>query len=150
MPLPMAPPRTEYDELQAKFVHLEGKVEFRLQCFLTVRDAQDRVCLARIQGYEGWCLPGEVVKVNESPDQAAVRVARSWFETPMQVWLERVLSFPATGPEDNRWYLIFVYAADAPEGLKGTPDTIEMAFHPAGSAPGPFAMAHGDVWNALG
>lgn len=148
-PLPMATPKTVFDELPAKFVHPEGKVEFRLQCFLLVRDAQERVCLARIEGYDGWCIPGESMKVNESPDQAAVRVARSWFQTPLGVWLERVLSFPATGPEDNRWYLVFVYAADAPADLKGTADTQEMAFFPPGQAPGPFAMSHADVWDAL-
>lgn len=148
MPLPLAP-KTPFDELPAKFVHLEGKVELRLQCFLLARDAQERVCLARIEGFEGWCVPGEAMRVNESPDQAAVRVARGWFETPMQVWLERVLSFPATGPEDNRWYVVFVYAADAPKDLKGTADTLEMGFFPLGQPPGPFAMAHGDVWAAL-
>lgn len=141
--------RTQYDALPAKFTHAEGQVELRLQCFLLVRDAQERVCLAKIEGIEGWCIPAETMRVNESPDQAATRVARSWFQTPMQLWLERVLSFPATGPQDNRWYVIFVYGADAPADLKGTPDTLEMGFFPLAEPPGPLGMSHGDVWNAL-
>lgn len=145
------PVQTAYGSLPAKFAHKEADVEFRLQCFLTVKDAQGRVALARVQGIEGWCMPAETMRVNEAPEQAAVRVARSWFQTPVGLWLDRVLSFPATGPEDNRWYVIFVFAADAPADLQGTPDTEEIRFVAPGEAPpGPFAMSHRDVWSALG
>lgn len=142
-------PTTTNQPLQARFRHVDANRELRLQCFLTVRDAEGRVATLRIQGIDGWCIPGESMRLNESPDQAAVRVASTWFATPMQVWLERVLSFPATSDEDNRWYLVFVYAADAPAGLKGTPDTDELAFRALGEPPSPFAMSHADVWNAL-
>ena len=141
--------QTPYDQLPAKFAHKEADVEFRLQCFLTVKDAQGRVLLMRIQGVDGWCLPAETMRVNEAPEQAAVRVARSWLSTPVGMWLDRVLSFPATGPEDNRWYVIFVFAADAPSDLKATPDTEEMGFFALDAPPAPFAMAHRDVWTAL-
>lgn len=146
---PMSVPVASVNQLPAKFVHKDADIEFRLQCFLTVRDEEGRTALLRIEGYEGWCIPAESMLVNESPDQAAVRVARTWFESPLGVWLERVLSFPATGGDDNRWYVVFVYAADKPADLKTTPDTQEIRFVAQGEAPGPFAMAHADVWNAL-
>ena len=135
--------------VQARFTHENG-THLRLQCFLIVRDAQDRVATLRVQGIDGWCLPGESMVLNESPDQAAVRVARTWFESPLGMQLERVLSFPATGPGDDRWYLLFVYHADAPAGgLKGTSDTEEIVFRSLGDPAPQFAMSHLDVWNAL-
>jgi ADP-ribose pyrophosphatase YjhB (NUDIX family) len=135
--------------VQARFAHENG-TQLRLQCFVTVRDAQQRIAALRIQGYDGWCLPGESMLVNESPDDAARRVARTWFETPIGMQLDRVLSFPATGADDDRWYLLFVYQADAPADLKGTSDTIEIKFFPHAQPPPQFAMAHKDVWEQLG
>lgn len=146
MTLPMATPPSQ--PVQARFAHENG-TQLRLQCFVIVRDAQDRIGAMRIQGYDGWCLPGESMLVNESPDDAARRVAKMWFETPIGMQLDRILSFPATGPEDDRWYLIFVYHADAPQGLKGTSDTLELKFFPHGAPPPQFAMAHSDVWAQL-
>lgn len=132
----------------AKFVHESG-VGLRLQCFLAVRDEAGRVATLRVQGIDGWCLPGETLLLNESPDQAAVRTARTWFQTPLGLQLDRILSFPATGGEDNKWYVIFVYHADAPADLKGTPDTEKIHFAGPQDEPLQFAMAHGDVWGAL-
>jgi hypothetical protein len=146
MSLPMAQPPAQ--PVQARFAHENG-TQLRLQCFVTVRDAQGKVATCRIQGYDGWCIPGESMLVNESPDEAAVRVARSWFVTPLGLQLDRILSYPATGGEDNRWYLLFVYHADAPADLKGTPDTIELAFRGKDEAPAAWAMSHGDVWDGL-
>ena len=133
---------------RARFVHEDG-TQLRLQCFLILRDAQERVATVKIQGIDGWCLPGEAMLVNESPDDAAIRVAKTWFETPIGMSLDRVLSFPATGGADDRWYLLFVYGADAPAKLKGTSDTIAIEFHGKDDPPKPFAMTHQDVWNAL-
>lgn len=146
MSLPLTQPNAQ--PVQARFTHENG-THLRLQCFLIVRDAQERVATLRVQGIDGWCLPGESMFVNESPDQAAVRVARTWFESPLGMQLDRVLSFPATGPEDDRWYLLFVYHADAPAGLKGTPDTEEIVFRSLKDAAPRFAMSHIDVWRAL-
>lgn len=146
MSLPLSRPPSQ--PVQAKFSHENG-TQLRLQCFVVVRDAQDRVATLRVEGIEGWCLPGETMLVNESPDQAAIRTARMWFDTPLGLVLERVLSFPATGPEDDRWYLLFVYHADAPADLKGTSDTLEIRFRALDDPPQPFAMSHGDVWSAL-
>lgn len=146
MTLPMAQPPSQ--PVQARFAHENG-TQLRLQCFVTIRDAQKRVLAVRVQGIEGWCLPGESMLVNESPDDAARRVVSTWFETPMQLWLDRVLSFPATGAGDDRWYLLFVYGADVPPGPKGTPDTLETKFFPVGEPPEPLAMAHADVWAKL-
>lgn len=146
MTLPLQQPAAQ--PVQARFVHENG-TKLRMQCFVTVRDDKQRIAAVRVQGIDGWCVPGESMLVNESPDQAAVRVARMWFKTPLGLQLDRVLSFPATGPEDDRWYLIFVYHADAPKDLQGTEDTQELMFFPHGSPPQPFAMSHGDVWAEL-
>jgi len=132
----------------AKFAHDNG-TQLRMQCFVIVRDGQQRVAALRVEGIEGWCLPGESMRVNESPDEAAVRTAKSWFASPLGLQLDRVLSFPAAGGDDNRWYVLFVYAADAPADLKGTPDTVELAFFDKSAPPAPFGMAHQDVWDAL-
>lgn len=146
MTLPMAQPHAQ--PVQAKFVHENG-THLRLQCFLAVRDEQGRVATMRVQGIDGWCLPGETMLVNESPDQAAVRVARMWFQTPLGLQLDRILSFPATGPGDDRWYLIFIYHADAPAGLQGTSDTEEIVFRDQGKAPEQWAMSHHEIWPEL-
>lgn len=135
--------------IEAKFVHEHGGVKLRMQCFVIVRDDKGRIACMRVQGIDGWCLPGENMQVNESPDQAAVRVARMWFKSPLGLQLDRVLSMPATGPQDDRWYLVFVYHADAPRELAGTDDTLEIMFHPPGAAPEKWAMSHGDVWAGL-
>lgn len=146
MSLPMTQPNAP--PAQARFVHENG-TQLRMQCFVAIRDAQGRIASVRVQGIDGWCVPGESMLLNESPDQAAVRVARTWFVSPLGLQLDRIVSFPATGPADDRWYLLFVYHADAPAELKGTPDTLEIQFHDAKSAPGPWAMSHQEVWNEL-
>ncbi|HET6405327.1 MAG TPA: hypothetical protein VFH78_11830 [Candidatus Thermoplasmatota archaeon] len=146
MSLPMQQPAAQ--PVQARFTHENG-TQLRLQCFVVVRDAQERVATVRVQGIDGWCLPGESMYVNESPDQAAVRVARMWFTSPLGLQLDRILSFPAGGPGDDRWYLLFVYHADAPADLQGTSDTLELAFRGKNDAPEQWAMSHRDVWEAL-
>lgn len=137
------------NQLPAKFLHEMGNWKLRLQCFVTVRDAQRRIALVRLQDVEGWCIPGETMLFNETPDDAARRVARSWFTVPVGMALDRILSFPATSAEDNAWYLVFVYDAEVRGELKGTPDTLEIRWVDAGEAPGPFAFAQGEVWQAL-
>lgn len=148
MSLPLAKPPTQ--PMQARFVSEDGATKLRLQCFLIVRDAQDRIATLRIQGYDGWVMPGESMLLNESPDQAAVRVAKLWFDSPVGMQLDRILSFPATGPDDDRWYLLFIYHAEAPPGgLNATPDTLEIVYRSLKDPAPPFAMSHIDVWNAL-
>lgn len=146
MSLPMAQPQAQ--PVQARFVHENG-TKLRLQCFLTVRDDNGSVALVRVQGIDGWCIPGESLVLNESPDEAAARVARTWFVTPLKPRLDRILSYPATGPDDDRWYLLFVYRADAPRDLQGTPDTEQILYQPLHVPPGQWAMSHGDVWAGL-
>lgn len=146
MSLPLANPPAQ--PVQARFEHENG-TKLRLQCFVVVRDAQGRVATVKVQGIDGWCIPGESMNLNESPDQAAVRTARMWFTTPLGLQLDRVLSFPATGGEDDRWYLLFIYHADAPAGLQGTPDTVELKFRGKDEPPEQFAMSHRDVWQQL-
>lgn len=146
MSLPMSQPSAA--PAQARFTHENG-TQLRMQCFVVVRDEKQRVATVRIEGIDGWCLQGESMLLNESPDQAAVRTARSWFESPLGLQLDRVLSFPATGPEDDRWYLLFIYHADAPKDLKGTPDTKELVFRGKDDAPPQWAMSHKDVWEQL-
>lgn len=132
----------------AKFVHENG-TQLRMQCFVLVRDGKERIATLRVQDIDGWCLPAETMMVNESPDQAAARVARTWFKSPLGLQLDRILSFPATGGEDDRWYMLFLYHADAPADLAGTDDTLAIEFHALDDPPQPFGLAHGDVWSAL-
>lgn len=130
---------------QAKFTHEDG-TGLRLQAFLKVVDDAGRLACLRLDGYDGWTLPGETLRLNEAPHEAAARVASSWFATPLAPKLVDVFSYPATGPDDPRWYLLFIYEAKAPAGLKATPDTLEVRFAKPGEAPGPWAMSHADVW----
>ena len=146
MSLPLANPPAQ--PVQARFVHENG-TQLRMQCFVIVRDQQGRVATVRVQGIDGWCLPGESMLLNESPDEAAVRTARTWFVSPLGLQLDRILSFPATGGADDRWYLLFVYHADAPADLKATSDTLEVKFRAQHDAPKDFAMSHADVWPQL-
>lgn len=133
----------------AKFRHEDG-ISLRLQVFVLAKDEQDRVALQRIQGYDGWCLSGESLLLNESPNEAAKRVVRSWYASPLEPKLSRVLSFPAMGGDDDRWYLVLLYEARAPADLKTTPDCLELKFHALSTPPGAWAMSHGDVWRAIG
>lgn len=138
--------------LQAKFSHDGGSgVGLRLQCFLLVRDDAGRVATVRLRDVpDGWCLPGELLRVNEDPDEAARRVAASWFASPVtEPRLVSVESYPATGGEDTKWYLIFLYEA-RPQGELAIPsDSVEVRFTEPGKAAGPWAMAHGDVWERV-
>lgn len=138
--------------LPAKFTHeMGGAVRLRLQAFVIVRDAERRVLCLKEQGVDGWQLPGALLAVNESPDDAARRVVAMWFKTPMQLWLSDVLNFPATGPEDDKWYLVFAYEAEAPGDLQYVEGTEEGRFvAPGTTPPGGFAMSHKDIWERLG
>lgn len=151
MSLPVKQDVSKWNELPAKFTLHEAPAELRLQCFLLLRDEQERVLLAKLKDVEGWAFPAETMKFNESPDDAVARVARSWFEVgPSEVWLERVLSFPATGADDNRWYVLFVYGARSGAELKPTPDTEAVKHFALDKAPAEgLAFAHADVWRAL-
>lgn len=135
----------------AKFQHESEPVKLRLQAFLSIRDAQRRVALVRLSDRDDvWRLPGENVQLNEDPADAARRVAKMWFETPLQPKLVDIQSYPPTGGEDDRWYLILVYEAAAPAGLKGTPDTVELAWRAPKDATGPWYSDHGSVVARLG
>jgi ADP-ribose pyrophosphatase YjhB (NUDIX family) len=148
--MPMHTDAQKWSELPAKFTLHDAPAELRMQCFLVIRDGEERVAMAKLQDTPGWAFPAETMRFNEAPDEAVARVARSWFEVPpSEVWLERVLSFPATGPEDSRWYVIFVYGAKAPADLKATPDTEKVQFFDPATPPDAFAFSHVDVWRAL-
>lgn len=121
----------------------------RLQCFLAVRDADRRVACVRLKATpDVWHLPGESLLPNESPDEAARRVAQGWFGVPLPARIAAFQNYPDHG--DGKWYLLFVYEAQAPKaGLAALDDTAEVAFAPVGKPPGPFAMDHGDVFERL-
>ncbi|HVL47252.1 MAG TPA: hypothetical protein VM889_01705 [Candidatus Thermoplasmatota archaeon] len=138
------------EPILAKFRHENG-THLRLQAFLAVRDGERRVATMRLEASpDAWSLPGENIRLNEAPLDAAKRVAKSWFETPLgEPKLVDVQSYPATGPEDDRWYLILVYEVNAPKDLKGTPDTLELVFTPVGKAPGEFYGDHASVFARL-
>ncbi len=145
MPLPVMN-RTQ--PIPAKFANEFG-TRLTLQCFVTAKDKQGRIALNQLEGFDGWCMSGENMLVNESPDDAAERVCSLWYETPLKPRLDRVLSFPATGGDDIKWYIVFLYTADAPDDLKATSDAKALAFYALDAPPNEWAMAHDDVWNAL-
>ncbi|HVL87761.1 MAG TPA: NUDIX domain-containing protein [Candidatus Thermoplasmatota archaeon] len=151
MTLPVAPPtrptgpRGHVDEHH--FYNSEGAV-LRLQCFVIVRNKDRRLACLRLEGYDGWMLPGETVRKNESPAECAKRIVDTWFATPVTPRVVGFQNYPDDG--DKRWYVIIVFEADEPAGgLKGTPDTLEIAWVPAGKPPGAFAMSHADVFSRL-
>lgn len=133
----------------AKFAHQGGmRVGLRLQCFLKVTDDEGRIATLRLEDPPGvFLLPGELLLVNESPDEAAARVAKTYFDSPLEPKLAGTINFPAMGGEDTSWYLIFVYEAKVdPATLKGTPDTEEIKFVKPGEAPGEWGFAHHEVF----
>lgn len=134
---------------QAKFQHAAG-TQFRLQAFLLIRDSQRRILTVQTTDWPGkWAIPGESLLMNEDPADAAARVARLWFETPLKPRFHGFFNYPATGAFDDRWYLLFIFEAEAPANLKGTPDTVEMKWVKPGESPGTFAMSHKDVWDRI-
>ncbi|HLE96503.1 MAG TPA: NUDIX hydrolase [Candidatus Thermoplasmatota archaeon] len=134
--------------LPAKFTHDSGFPRLRLQAFVAVRDAERRILCLKSQG--GWMLPGVLLVANESPDDAARRAVATFLRTPLQLWLSEALNFPATGPEDDKWYLVLLYEADAPASLATAPGIEETRFVKPGEAPGPWAMSHQDIFDRLG
>lgn len=149
MSLPMFTGGSNVQPAPAKFRHENG-ISLRMQVFVLARDAHERIATQRIQGYDGSCLSGENLLLNEAPDEAALRVVRGWYGSPMEPRLERVLSFPATGGDDDRWYVVFIYGAKAPADLKTTPDCEALEFRALDAGPESWAMSHDDVWKALG
>lgn len=136
--------------LPARFAHETEPVKLRLQAFLTVRDAQRRVAAVRLEDEPDlWRLMGEQIQLNEDPHDAARRVAKSWFATPLSPKLVDVQSYPANGPDDDRWYLIFVFEAAAPANLQGTPDTLELKWLSRGETPGKWYSDHSSVFARL-
>lgn len=121
----------------------------RLQCFLAVRDAERRVACVRLKASpDAWSLPGESLQPNEDVHAAAARVAASWFATPLEPRLADVLTWPDDG--DGKWYVLFVYEAEAPGGrLQAPDDTLEVAFASVGKPPGSFGMDHAAVFARL-
>ncbi|HWG90002.1 MAG TPA: NUDIX domain-containing protein [Candidatus Thermoplasmatota archaeon] len=149
----MIPVQTAGAPVQAKFNHPNG-TSLRLQAFVVVRAADGRVAAVRTQDNpDVWFLPGETLLLNEDPAEAAKRVLRSWFTTPLDApELVDVFSYPATGGEDNRWYLLFMYQLQLSPGalLEATPDTLELQFiTPGENAPGPWGADHKSVWEMI-
>lgn len=149
MSLPMQPSGAKaWPEQPHHWVNSEG-LGLRLQCFLVVRDADRRIACVRLKEQQGWFLPGESFRPNEAPDDAARRVSTTWFGVDLQPRVAGFQSYPDHG--DGKWYVIVLYEAQVPKGgLKVLEDTAEIAFAPAGKAPGPFAMSHADVFERLG
>lgn len=133
----------------ARFVHESEDVKLRLQVFLLARDASGRVATVRVEEWpDAWLLPGENLLLGEDPADGAARVAAGYFDSP--VGEPRLLSVESFPPEDDgRWYLVFVYEADAPADLQGTPDTLELRFSEPGDPPGPFGFDHATMWERV-
>lgn len=136
----------------AKFQHEGGlPVRLRLQAFVTVRDGDGRVALLRLrEAPDVLLLQGELMQVNEHPDEAAERVAKSWFESDLKdLKLASIENYPATGGDDTSWYMIFRYEAKAAGELKGTPDTMEIKWARPGEDVADLGFAHRDVWERI-
>ncbi len=135
----------------ARFVHDGTGQGLRLQCFVLPRDAEGRLASLRIEGYEdAWLLPGEMMLLNESPMEAAERVAETYFTTPLEdLSLRSVESWPPEDPDDGKWYLVFVFDALAPEGLEGTPDTLELDYFAPDDPPTPLGFDHASIWQRV-
>ncbi|MCA1813547.1 MAG: NUDIX hydrolase [Halobacteriales archaeon] len=138
----------EAPEQPHHWVNSEG-TGLRLQCFLVVRDADQRIACVRLKSSpDQWSLPAESFKPSEHPDDAARRVGEMWFGSDLKPKLVGFQNYPDDG--DQRWYLLFLYEAHAPKGgFKLPEDTAEIAFAPAGKPPGEFAMDHGSVFASL-
>ncbi|MHB8586066.1 MAG: NUDIX hydrolase [Thermoplasmatota archaeon] len=137
---------TQAGPVFARFRHESAPVNLRMQTFVIVRDAARKVALLRLEDQpELWRLPGESMLLNESPAEAAARVASLWFSTPLAPHLVDVQSYPSGGGEHDHWYLLFIYEARAPQNLRGTPDTKEISFVAPGKAPGPMFGDHESV-----
>jgi len=149
MTLPFARGDAKPPSDPSKFFNGDG-LSLRLQCFLVIRDADRRIACVRLKGSEGrWSLPGENVRPNEDLHEAARRVSQMWFGTDLQPRIADILTFPEEN-DDKRWYVLFLYEAQAPRGgLPKLDDTDEVAFVPAGKAPGEFGMDHASVFARL-
>lgn len=150
--IPLRSPTAQAGPVLARFTHENG-TQLRLQAFLLVRDSERRVAAVRLRDNPGeWRLPGEVLRLNESPLAAGPRVAAEWFKTPLAPTLVDVYNYPATGPGDDKWYVLFVFEArlGPGESLVATDDTEEVRFVAPGTSPGPWALSHADVWERLG
>ncbi|MHB8605083.1 MAG: NUDIX domain-containing protein [Thermoplasmatota archaeon] len=141
----MSPP------VQARFNHETAPTALRLQTFLLIRDEKRNVLGAQLDANGGkWSLPGETMLLNESPQEAAQRIAKTWFESPIPgAKLVDVFSYPATGADDDRWYLIFIFETHVAAMPKATPDTLALKFFAPGDAHGPWAMSHHEVWERV-
>ncbi|MGQ0535736.1 MAG: NUDIX hydrolase [Methanobacteriota archaeon] len=129
-----------------RFFNADG-LQLRLQCFLLVRDAKRRIACVRLKNNAlAWNLPGETMRPNEDPNEAARRVAELWFGEKLAPKVAQVVNFPEEGG-DKRWYVLFLFEADAPAGgLKAPEDTEEIRFVEPGTIPGPWNLDHGSVW----
>ncbi len=140
-PAPLHPPSP------TNYTNSDG-LGLRLQCFLVIRDAARKIACVQLKGTVGWSLPGETLQPNESPDATATRVAHQWFGISLPSQLVAVQSYPEDG--DRKWYLLFIYEAQAPaKGLPLLDDTAKVTFAAPGSPPGTFAMDHGTVFGRL-
>lgn len=126
-------------------------LQLRLQCFVIVRDEDDRVALVREKERPNVLnLPGETVIPNSNLDEMAGRVSELWFVDRLDTEVSQVLSWPAEDP-NGKWYIVFLYEADKPaDGLKMPDDTEEFVWvSTKGDPPGDLAMNHVDVWEQL-
>lgn len=135
----------------ARYLHEKAGTGLRLQCFLFLRDESDRIAVSRIEDFpDSWLLPGEMIREGEHPDDAARRVAGLHFASPVEgATLEDVLSYPPDPPDNDRWYLIFVYEARAPDDLEVPDDTLELAWADPDDPPTPLGFDHATVWEEV-
>lgn len=128
------------------------ELQLRMQIFLIVRDEDDRVCMVREKDRPNVLnLPGETVPPNKRVETEVVDwIGELWFTEPLEAEISQIMSWPAEEP-GGKWYVVFVFEADKPDGGLSKPDDTEEFVWAStkGDPPGELSMNHTDIWERL-
>lgn len=146
MPLQIGP-----DEPHPTHFWNKDDLQLRLQCFVIVRDDEGRVaCVREKERPQVWNLPGETVPPDTDVRGFSRDVSELWFVEPLETRPLDVLTWTTDEPGVDKWYITFLFEADAPEdGLDKPDDTEEIRFFALDEPPAEFAMDHGSIFEAL-
>lgn len=139
------------DAPPARYLHEKKGSGLRLQAFVIPRDPEGRIAVQRIEQFpDAWLLPGEMLQEGEDPADAAERIAGMYFSSPVEgIELADVVSYPPEPPENEKWYLIFLFEGQVPADPDTPEDTLELAFHEPGEPPAPLGFDHATIWEAV-
>jgi ADP-ribose pyrophosphatase YjhB (NUDIX family) len=135
----------------ARYSHDKTGTGLRMQAFLILRDERGRIPVQRIEDFpDSWLLPGEMVQEGEDPRDAADRIAGMYFESEVEgIEFADLLNFPPDPPHHEKWYMIFVFEAEAPDDLAFPDDTLEHRFTDPDDPPVPLGFDHATVWEEV-